>query len=95
MAAERDAAEAGWSEERRLMTEELRQLKAGKFVEAEAVVQQATAEKQAAFTELQTVQKQRQAEAEHATRQTKIAINTLRREKDTLAEQVGGTTALH
>jgi hypothetical protein len=44
--------------------------------------------KQAAFSELQTVQKQRQAEAEHATRQTKIAINTLRREKDTLAEQV-------
>lgn len=60
----------------------------GKFSEVENVVKAATEEKQQAVQELQSVQKQRQREADNASRQTKIALNTLRREKDTLAEQV-------
>lgn len=75
-------------DERRGMVEELRLLKQGKFAEAEAVVKLAAEEKNKALHELESVQKQRQREAENATRQTKIALNTLRREKETLAEQV-------
>ncbi|KAK3235668.1 hypothetical protein CYMTET_54143 [Cymbomonas tetramitiformis] len=86
--AEREAMQHAFLEERRKLQDEIRVLKTGKVQEAEVLVKEATVEKQKAFAELQSVQKQRAREAENATKSTKIALNTLRREKEALQEQV-------